>query len=225
MNKIFLFGDSTCQYNDESTFPQVGWGQFFSEYLKDQYQVINLAKNGRSTRTFKVERLYEPCQKEISKGDYLFIQFGHNDEKVNSERFTEPYKDYQENLLFYINIARNSGATPVLLSSIYRRRFKKFGHHYKLDPNCHGEYPRAMEELAKRENVIFLDLTKASKEYIENMGRIKSKSLFMISMKGKYDYPDKVFDNTHLVEKGARAVCELIKKECLKNDTLKVLFK
>ena len=221
MNKIFLFGDSTCQYNDESTYPQVGWGQFFHEYIKDKYQIINLAKNGRSTRTFKEEKLYEPCLKEISKGDYIFIQFGHNDSKVNSERFTEPFKDYQENLLFYANIARKVGATPVFLSSIYRRNF--IGD--KLDPNCHGDYPRAMKELAERENIIFLDLTSASKKYIEDLGDEKSKELFMISAKGKFDYPEKVFDNTHLVEKGARAVCELIKKECLSNDTLKELIK
>ena len=221
MNKIYLFGDSTCQYNDKSTFPQVGWGQFFSEYVKDEYQIINLAKNGRSTRTFIEEGLFKPCQKEISKGDYLFIQFGHNDVKVNSERYTEPYKDYQENLLFFINIARSVGATPVLLSSIYRRNF--IGD--KLDPNCHGEYPKAMEELAKKENVIFLDLTKASKEYIESLGDEKSKELFMISAKGKFAYPEKTFDNTHLVEKGARAICELIKKECLLNDTLKDIIR
>ena len=221
MNKIYLFGDSTCQYNDETTFPQVGWGQFFGEYIKDKYQIVNLAKNGRSTRTFIEEKLYVPCKESISQGDYLFIQFGHNDAKVNSERYTEPYKDYQDNLLFFINIARSVGATPVLLSSIYRRHF--IGD--KLDPNCHGEYPKAMEELAKRENVIFLDLTSTSKQYIEQLGEDKSKDLFMISAKGKFDYPDKVFDNTHLVEKGARVVCELIKKECLANDTLKELIK
>ena len=221
MNKIYLFGDSTCQYNDESTFPQVGWGQFFHEYVKDKYQIINLAKNGRSTRTFKEEGLYIPCQKEISKDDYLFIQFGHNDEKVNSERFTEPYKDYQENLLFYINIAREKGAIPILLSPIYRRHF--IGD--KLDSNCHGEYPKAMKELAIRENVIFLDMTSLTKKYLEELGEEKTKELFMISALGKYDYPDKLFDNTHLVEKGARMVCELIKKECLNNATLKELIK
>ena len=212
MNKIYLFGDSTCQLNDKTTFPQVGWGQFFTEYVKDKYHIINLAKNGRSTRTFKEEKLYEPCQKNIEKGDFLFIQFGHNDEKVNSERFTEPYKDYQENLLFYINIAREKEATPVLLSPIYRRLF--IGDH--LDPNCHGEYPKAMKELAERENVIFIDMTSITKQYIENLGVEKSKELFMISVNG---------DNTHLVEKGARAICELIKKECLRNDTLKELIK
>ena len=221
MNKIYLFGDSTCQYNDESTFPQVGWGQFFGEYIKDKYQIINLAKNGRSTRTFLDERLFEPCQKSIEKGDYLFIQFGHNDEKVNSERYTEPYKDYQENLLFYINIARQKEATPVLLSPIYRRQFVGD----KLDPNCHGEYPKAMEELARKEHVIFIDMTSISKKYIESLGVEESKELFMISAKGKNDYPDKTFDNTHLVEKGARAICELIKKECLSNDTLRKLIK
>lgn len=221
MNKIYLIGDSTCQYNDQSTYPQVGWGQFFGEYIKDEYEIINLAKNGRSTKTFREEGLFEPVEKGISEGDYLFIQFGHNDEKVNSERFTEPYGDYQKNLLYYAETARKVGATPVLLSPIYRRKFKLF----KLDPKCHGEYPKAMKELAIKENIIFLDITKASKKYIERLGRNKSKELFMISAKGKYDYPEKTFDNTHLVEKGARAVCELIKKECQQNGALKLLFK
>lgn len=221
MNKIYLFGDSTCQYNDETTFPQVGWGQFFHEYVKDEYEIINLAKNGRSTRTFREEKLYETCEKNISEGDFLFIQFGHNDEKVNSERFTEPYGDYQTNLLYFVDMARKVGATPVLLSSIYRRKWKWF----HLDPNCHGEYPKAMKELAEREKIIFLDMTSVTKKCFEKLGRIGSKKLFMISAKGKYDYPEKTFDNTHLVEKGARTVCELIKKECLKNDTLSQLIK
>lgn len=221
MNTIYLFGDSTCQYNDETTFPQVGWGQFFNEYIKEDYKIVNLAKNGRSTKTFKEEGLYLPCLEKISKGDFIFIEFGHNDEKVNSERYTSPYKDYQENLLFYADIARKNGAIPVFLSPIYRRKFRLF----HLDKNCHGEYPKAMKELAEKENIIFIDMTSITKKYIESLGRRKSKQLFMISAKGKYDYPKKTFDNTHLVEKGARTMCELIKKECLKDDILKNIIR
>lgn len=221
MNKIYLFGDSTCQYNDETTYPQVGWGQFFKEYVKDDYEIINLAKNGRSTKSFINEGLYKPCEETISKGDFLFIQFGHNDNKIDPERHTDPFSSYQQNLLFFINIARKVGATPVLISSIYRRNFKFF----HLDPNCHGDYPLAMKLLAEQEKVIFIDMTTLSKKYIEKLGPCKSKQLFMISAKGKYDYPIKTFDNTHLVEKGARMVCELLKKECLNNDILQKIIK
>ena len=125
--KIYLIGDSTCHTKNSDTYPQTGWGQVFGDYINNTYEVVNLAQNGRSSKSFKDEGWFEVVERNIDKGDYLFIQFGHNDEKDDELRHTDPYSTYQENLLYYINIARNKGATPILLSSIYRRHFDNNG--------------------------------------------------------------------------------------------------
>lgn len=207
MNTIFLMGDSTCQTNDETTFPQVGWGQFLQEYINCSYKVVNLAKNGRSSKSFIDEGLYKPCLESIKKGDFLFIQFGHNDEKNDPSRATSPFTTYLDNLHFLISIAKNAGATPVLLSSIYRRHFING----KIVDNCHLDYPQAMEELSKKENVIYIDMCSLTKDYLQSIGEEASKELFMNFPSSTYPlYPKGKEDNTHLREKGARVVLSLL---------------
>jgi lysophospholipase L1-like esterase len=221
--KVFLLGDSTCHTNNFDTFPQVGWGQVFGEYLSDQYEVINLAQNGRSTKSFIDEGWFAPVEKSVAKGDFVFIQFGHNDEKEDAARHTDPFTTYQENLLFFINTARKVGATPVLLSSIYRRQFDENG---KVRDNCHLDYPKAMEELAKRENVIYLDICELTKKRLQEIGMDASREYFMNFDANIYpNYPEGKQDNTHLREKGAREVVSIITSEMKKNDILKELLK
>ena len=118
MNNIFLIGDSTCQTNDESTFPQVGWGQFFEEYLKNPAKVHNFAKNGRSSKSFFEEHRFDSVIENFTDGDFLFIQFGHNDEKEDKERKTEPFGTYKDYLSKYIDFAKSKNGTPVRLYSI-----------------------------------------------------------------------------------------------------------
>jgi lysophospholipase L1-like esterase len=223
-SKIYLIGDSTCHTNNFDTFPQVGWGQVIGEYINSHYEVINLAQNGRSTKSFIDEGLFKPCEKSIAKGDYLFIQFGHNDEKTDEARHTDPFTTYQENLLFFVNIAKNVGAIPVLLSSIYRRHFDEKG---VIEENCHLDYPKAMEELASKEDVIYIDMCELTKQKLVELGVDASKELFMNFDKNIYpNYPEGKEDNTHLREKGARMVCELLVKELAKNSiTSKILKK
>lgn len=222
MNKIFLIGDSTCQTNTKETYPQVGWGQFFSMYLKKDYEVINLAKNGRSTKSFIDEGLFKYVEDNISNGDYLFIQFGHNDEKEDKQRHTDKDTTYKENLEYFINTARNNNATPILLSSIYRRKFEG----RKLMLNNHLGYPEAMKEVAIKNDVYFIDLTTKTYNYINDLGPSKSKGLFMYFYKNRYkNYPEGSKDNTHLRSKGAKLVCEMIIEDLLKDKELKKLVK
>lgn len=222
MNVIYLIGDSTCHTNKDDTYPQKGWGQYFSDYLKPKFKVINLAENGRSSKSFRDEGLFNPCLENISEGDYLFIQFGHNDEKVDLKRHTEPFSTYQANLLYYINVARKARATPVLLSSIYRRHFKDG----IIEENCHLEYPKAMKELAQNKKVIFIDMCELTKECLIKKGDEKSKEFFMNFGPDIYsNYPEGKNDNSHLREKGARAVCLILVSELQKNNELKVLLK
>ena len=150
MNKIYLLGDSTCQTNGEDTYPQTGWGQILQDYVTNEYKVINLAKNGRSTKSFIDEGLFDPCKKKLKKGDIVIIQFGHNDEKEDVERHTDPFTSYQDNLNYFIDVALKKGATPILISSIYRRQFIK---EHKLVKNTHGLYPKAMKQVAQKRKV------------------------------------------------------------------------
>lgn len=223
MNKIYLIGDSTCQTNFDDTFPQTGWGQLFHEYVTDDFEVVNLAKNGRSSKSFFDEGLFKPCEENLKEGDYLFIQFGHNDEKVDKERHTDPFTTYKAQLAYYVDFALSRKAHPVLISSIYRRQFIE---EHKLNPNCHGDYPKAIEELAHEKNIPFINLTSRTKEYLEQVGESNSKCYFMNFDKNIYvNYMNGKEDNTHLREKGARMVCELLCDELVKNSSLKHLVK
>ena len=99
MNRIFWAADSTVQTNNITTYPQTGIGQVFSLFVKDGVTVVNHAKNGRSTKSFMDEGRLKKIDEQIGAGDYLFIQFGHNDEKSEDPtRYTEPFSTFMENL-------------------------------------------------------------------------------------------------------------------------------
>ena len=223
MNTIYLIGDSTCHKNRRKTYPQVGWGQVFSMYVNDNYKIVNLAENGRSSKSFLEEGLFEKCEKNIKNGDFLFIQFGHNDEKEDVLRHTDPFTTYQEYLSYYINVAKKNNATPVLLSSIYRRHFDDNG---IIKENCHLDYPKAMEELAIKENVIYIDMCELTKNMLIDLGDEPSKKLFMNFLPNKYkNYPEGKQDNTHLRIKGAKKICEILAEQIGKNPTLNIILK
>ena len=122
MNRIFWAADSTVQTNDYTTYPQTGIGQVFSLFVKPEYQVSNHAKNGRSTKSFMDEGRLKTIEERIGAGDFLFIQFGHNDEKKEDPtRYTEPFSTYMENLETFIRVAREHSAYPVLITPLERR--------------------------------------------------------------------------------------------------------
>lgn len=214
---IFLIGDSTLQYNDETTYPQVGWGQVFSEFINKDIKVVNLGKNGASTKSFINGPRLTTLKDNISKGDLLLIQFGHNDEGSNPVCHTSPFTDYIDNLLYLVNIARKVGATPILLSSIARRAFVN---HKIVD--THKEYVKAMKLLADKENILFIDINKLMMNELDKIGEEESKKYFMVFDKGIYkNYINGLNDNTHIREDGARLVCEILIKELRKYFDLK----
>jgi len=222
MNKIYLIGDSTCQTNDKSTYPQKGWGQVFKNYISSDYEVINLAKNGRSTKSFIDMGHFHYVEDNLSKNDFLFIEFGHNDEKKEDlTRYTNPSIEYKDNLRFYINFCLKKKATPILLSPISRRKYVNG----LIDISDHEPYRKAMEEVAKELNVLFIDMTLITKKFLDKIGDIKSREYFMYFEKDIYkNYKDGMTDNTHLRPKGAKKICELIIKE-LKNTDYKYILK
>ena len=189
MNRIYYIGDSTVQLNKIDTYPQTGMAQVLELFTAPGIAVLPHGKNGRSTKSFLDEGLFEPVRRELGQGDYLLIQFGHNDEKEDPLRHTEPYGSFQENLLHFIQTARSLGAYPVLITPIARRRFDETG---TFLPGSHGEYPEAIRQLGKREDVPVADLTRLTESYLAELGDEASKPLFV--------WPK---DNTHLKYDGA----------------------
>ena len=211
MNKrkrIFWAGDSTVATNKIDTYPQTGIGQVLYLYLKDNIDVYNYAKNGRSSKSFINEGILDEINKNIQEDDFLFIEFGHNDEKENDELHTEAFSSYQDYLMKYVSVAREKGAYPVFITSLYRRWFDDDGH---IKSRVHLDYPDAMIELSKKQGIPVIDLCNKSKELLENMGDENSKNLYMNINKGQYkNYEDGQIDNSHLKYNGAVIMAGLI---------------
>jgi len=209
MNKIFWAGDSTVQTNDITTFPQVGIGQIFSIYIKEEYAVVNHAKNGRSTKSFIDEGRLQAIDEAISEGDFLFIQFGHNDEKdQDPTRYTLPFSSYKDNLKIYIEVARKHGAYPVLITPLERRCFNE---NKVLGAGEHGDYVEGMKQTAEETGVPLVDLYSMSRAKLSEAGYEETEHWFMNLPVGAYENcPEGRIDNTHLQYKGAVIFAGLI---------------
>lgn len=137
----------------------------------------NHAKNGRSTKSFIDESRLTPIYDKITAGDFLFIQFGHNDEKKNDpERYTDPHSDYMVNLEKFVNAARNKGAWPVFITPLERRCFIDEEH---LDIGEHTDYVAAMKQTAENLNVPLIDLYSMSRTEMRKAGAEKTKEWYM----------------------------------------------
>lgn len=227
---IYLVGDSTvCQYGDDSKnydVQRAGWGEKLGYYFGDHVKVENLALSGRSARSFTYEKNYQILKDSIQAGDYLFIQFGHNDAKEDDLTATETSKLYKHSspvqdetvegsyryylTQYYINLAKEKGAIPVLVTPIVRRKFidnKVSDSHYSA---VKGEdtvsYDDAVRALAKKLNVALIDLNTATTDLYNTIGEEVSISMhaFYNASKGS-----KV-DNTHLNDYGANIVAGLV---------------
>lgn len=211
MRKIFWAADSTVQTNNALTYPQTGIGQAFSLYIKDDVMVVNHAKNGRSTKSFIDEGRLKAIDESIGEGDFLFIQFGHNDEKIEDPtRYTEPFSSYMENLETFINVAKNHGAYPVLITPLERRCFVDDKH---LGLGAHSDYVAGMKQTAEKCNVPLVDLYSMSRAELKKAGELGSRKWYMYFDKNEYaNYPEGKTDNTHLRYDGAVMFAGLIAK-------------
>ncbi|OXB90416.1 rhamnogalacturonan acetylesterase [Geobacillus uzenensis] len=205
---IYLAGDSTVAAAPRSRAPRAGWGEMLDGWFDDHVVVKNMAASGRSAKSFIEEGRLERILRELRKGDYLFIQFGHNDEKANDPtRYTEPFTSYQAYLQQYIDGARAKGAIPILITPVERRRFSADGQ--TLD--SHGHYPAAMKALGKHERVPVIDLTTKSKQRFEQLGPERTKRWFLWLEPGEHpNYPKGIKDNTHFHERGAKEIARLV---------------
>lgn len=202
---IFTIGDSTMANKDERAFPETGWCQVLSEFLDTTAVIVqNHAVNGRSSKSFIGEGRWEKVYELLKPGDYVFVQFGHNDQKDQSpDRFTNPYTGYRQNLRMYIEKSREKGAIPVLFTSIVRRNFNDKG--TLID--THGAYPEVVRSVAAELNVPLIDLQIITEQLVLEMGVENSKSMFLHVQPGQYPgYPNGKEDNTHLNREGAMLI-------------------
>ena len=208
--RIFMIGDSTMAEYDSTRYPLTGWGMKLPLFFNENVVIHNYGKSGKSTKSFIDLGYWKTVSDSLKKGDYLIIQFGHNDEKAyDTTRYTVPGKSYNNNLKKFVNEAREKGAIPILATSIRRRKFDENGN--LID--THGKYPDAMRDVAKELNVSLVDLQKMTKPLIEKYGVEGSKKLFRWVKPGKYPaYPEGKQDNTHFSPLGATEICKLFVK-------------
>lgn len=204
---LYLAGDSTVTDQPEDGFPYAGWGQMLPHLLKHDVVVANHAVSGRSSKSFIGEGRLDSILDEIKANDFLFIQFGHNDQKPDEERATDSSTTYKQYLQQYIDGARDKGAHPILITSVHRRFYETNG---RLQ-NTHGAYLEAVRKLAMDQAVPLIDLSERSKQLFEELGPEETKSIFMWGAPGEFmHFPGGIADNTHFQEQGAILIASLI---------------
>lgn len=209
---LFLAGNSTVV--DEANEPWCGWGQMFPLFFTSKVAIANYAESGEAANTFVSSKRFAKLLTKIKKGDYLFIEFGHNDQKQKGEG-KGPYTSYKSDLKYLVNEARKKGANPVLVTSMHRRSFDENG---KVI-NTHGEYPNAVRLLAKEENVPLIDLNNMSKDLYEAWGVEGSKKAFVHYPAGTFPGQDKALeDNTHFNPYGGYQIARCIIKGIIDAD-------
>ena len=207
--KIFIAGDSTASIKETKAFPETGWGMPFIYLWDSTVTVVNKAKNGRSTKSFRNEGLWKQILDESSEGDYVLIQFGHNDEvPTKSNATTEP--EFRNNLTVFISEARGKKINPVLLTPVARRKFDSTGRIV----GTHDVYSQIVREVAAKESVPLIDMDKKGQQLYQQMGVEHSKLLFLQLKPGEHpNHPEGKEDNTHFSELGARLIAQIVLKE------------
>lgn len=212
---IYGIGDSTMADKVKpNENPEHGWLQVFPQFVSSDVRIINKAVNGRSTKSFIDQHRWDSIHKVLKPGNYVFIQFGHNDAKVeDSARYTNPHTAYRHNLIKFVTEAREKGAIPILFSSIARRNFNDKG----VLISTHGEYPQEARLVAQEYKVPFIDLEYYSEQLEMAYGPEKSKELHLHYKPGEAAfYPDGKSDDTHLSTKGAEEISKIVARELMK---------
>ena len=208
--KVFTIGDSTMANKSSNT--ERGWGMLFPWFVDEgKVTVSNYAADGRSTKSFIDEGRWTTVVNQLAEGDYVLIQFGHNDEKTDASLHTDPQTTYKENLTKFINEARAKGANPVLLTSIVRRIFGSDANIY----DEHTEYAEAVRELATELSVPLIDMNLYSR-YYENIAGIEGS-------RALHEYfPGTEIDNTHLCQLGAYITARCVAEQIALNDDIEI---
>ncbi|WP_181306083.1 rhamnogalacturonan acetylesterase [Rufibacter sp. XAAS-G3-1] len=205
---VFLAGNSTVVNQNEE--PWASWGQMIPRFFKPGVAIANHAESGLSLGSFISSNRLEKVLSVIKPGDYLFVEFGHNDEKEKGPN-AGPYKSYTERLQLFAKEAKQKGAHLVILTPTARRSFNEQGQM----TNSHGDYPDAARKVARQENVPLIDLTAQTTTLYEALGVEGSKNAFVI-------YPEQnLNDNTHFNPYGAYQIAKIV-AEGIKANKLKL---
>ncbi|MCH7232995.1 rhamnogalacturonan acetylesterase [Glycomyces sp. L485] len=206
--RIYIAGDSTAAAYDRAQAPQTGWGQALGAFTREGFEVIDLARPGRSTMSFIDEGALDAIARDIAPGDHLLISFGHNDQKLEDpNRGTYPRTTYQRYLTTYVEAARARRAKPVLVTSVERRRFRDGKAYESL-----GDYPEAMLALAEVVDVPVVDLHALSLAMWDELGEERTKEHFLWVEPGHPNYPEGLRDDTHFQARGAVEVARIVAK-------------
>ncbi len=207
---IWLCGDSTIAIKETKVYPETGWGMPFIYFWDSTVVVKNLAKNGRSTKTFISENLWQQVIDGAKEGDFVLIQFGHNDEAKDKKERYATEDTFKMNLTKFIKESRAKKAIPILITPVSRRKFNDVGESLET----HKEYSAYMMQVAAEENVLFIDLDTKSRLLYQQFGKEYSKQMFLQLKPGEHpNYPDGREDNTHFNELGARLIAQLMLQE------------
>jgi lysophospholipase L1-like esterase len=222
--RLFLVGDSTMADKSSPTDnPERGWGMVLPTFFNDNVIIENHARNGRSTKTFIAEGRWNFLIQRVSAGDFVVIQFSHNDEVETKKSFT-PLPDFEENFRRFVRDVRAKSANPILCTPVARRKFDSIGN--LID--THPVYPQAIIRVATEMKVPLIDLETKSEEILKKYGVEESKKLFMHIEPGVWkSMPNGRQDDTHFVEKGALEMANIfvegvkeLKIKALKNNIL-----
>lgn len=207
---VWTIGDSTMANKKAEVAPETGWCQAFPNFVSANVEVKNRAINGRSTKSFITEKRWQWVLDSLKNGDYVFIQFGHNDQKIqDSTRYTEPFTSYRKNLERFVLESRAKGATPILFTSIVRRKFEN-----GLLTDTHGNYPLVTRMVAADLNVPLIDLQMLTAGAVTAVGEEESKKIYLwTSPNEKFQEGRK--DDTHLCTEGARLVAKLAAQQLM----------
>jgi len=218
---VYLAGDSTV--TDQDLEPWASWGQYITNYFNENVVVANYAASGLTLRSFKAGLRLKKIISVIKPGDYLIVEFAHNDEKEKGEGIG-PWDSYSASLREFVQAARDKGAFPILITPVQRRAFNADG---TLKPT-HGDYPDAMRKVAQEMNVPLVDITKLTTTLYESWGDEPSRKAFVQYPANTFPgQKEKLEDNTHFNSFGANeiALCVIKGLRDLNNPLAKYFIK
>ena len=231
--KIFMIGDSTMANKKYQSTPERGWGMVLACFFDDEVVIDNHAVNGRSSKSFIAEGRWQKVIDQVKPGDYVVIQFGHNDEKPQPERHTDPGTTFDANLRRFVVETREKGGMPILMNAVVRRNFvvekvkndddeklRLIDAQAKNDVieddtlrDTHGKYLDSPRDVAKEQGCVFIDANRITHELEQSLGREASKKLHMWYEPGETSLiPNGRRDNTHYNIYGAHVVARLLAK-------------
>jgi lysophospholipase L1-like esterase len=205
---VFTIGDSTMAKKKAEVAPETGWCDVFPEFVDETLEIKNRAVNGRSSKSFISEGRWKAVLDSLKTGDYVFIQFGHNDQKIqDSIRYSEPFTSYRKNLESFVRETRDKGATPILFTSIVRRKFEN-----GFLTDTHGNYPAVVRLIAAEMYVPLIDLQLLTDGAVTAMGDEVSKQIYLWTSPTD-KFPEGRKDDTHLNFEGATLVAKLVAQQ------------